>query len=280
MIFFWRKLKKRDPAREKLLRGFEKEIGYRFSDLNLLNTALTHPSYLNEKQIKDQADYERMEFLGDSVLGLVVSSFIYKKFPHYDEGGLSDIKSWVVSEKMLASVARRMRIGKYILLGSGEARSGGRRKNSILSNVFESVVGAIYLDGGFDKGRNFILKFFRHDIVSRPPNREANNFKGKLQKLTQNRFGADPHYAIIAEHGPSHSRMFEIEVSVTDRKLASGKGRSKKEAEQKAALAAIRLLQPAGSPDSSKNGTSRRNGRKSGGKKKTAPYSDSHTVSS
>lgn len=243
MLFFWRKLKKHDPAREKVLREFEKKIGYRFRSLDLFNTALSHPSYLNENQIKDQSHYERMEFLGDSVLGLVVCAHIYKEFPRYNEGMLSDIKSHVVSEKCLAVVAKRMGIGKYILLGAGEARNGGRRKNSILSNVFEAILGAIFLDGGFESAKRYLLRVSKDDIVLHPPDRERSNYKGILQKQCQVFLAADPHYRVVAEKGPSHSRTFEIEVWVKNRRLGGGKGRSKKEAEQKAALESIKFFE-------------------------------------
>ncbi len=243
MIFFWRKLTKRDSAREKILREFEKHIGYRFKNLDLLNEALTHPSFLNEKQIKDQAHYERLEFLGDSVLSLVVCSHIYGEFPHYDEGGLSDVKSHVVSERSLTIVAKRMGLGKYILLGSGEARTGGRRKSSILANVFEAVIGSIYLDGSFKKAQNFILRFAENDIVVHPPDREASNFKGRLQKMAQYYLGADPHYRVVAEKGPSHARIFEVEVHVKKLKLGLASGRSKKEAEQKAASTSLSFIE-------------------------------------
>jgi len=235
VLFFRRKLAVRDPAREKVLREFEKKAGYRFKNINLLNTALTHPSYLHEKQIKDRSHYERMEFLGDSVLSLVVCSHIYTTFPHYSEGSLSDIKSHVVSEKALAVVAIRMELGKYILFGSGEASTGGRKKASILSNVFESVVGAIYLDGGFEQASKYILRFASEDIIEHPPDRESSNYKGLLQKMSQDFFGADPHYRVITEKGPSHSPTFEIEVWVKETMLGKGLGRSKKDAEQKAA---------------------------------------------
>ncbi|MDH5543434.1 MAG: ribonuclease III [Nitrospinota bacterium] len=235
MLFFRRKLAVRDPAREKVLREFEKKAGYRFKNINLLNTALTHPSYLHEKQIKDRSHYERMEFLGDSVLSLVVCSHIYTVFPHYSEGSLSDIKSHVVSEKALAIVATRMELGKYILFGTGEAGTGGRRKASILANVFESVVGAIYLDGGFEQASRYILRFAADDIVEHPPDRESSNYKGILQKMSQDFFGADPHYRVVTEKGPSHSPTFEIEVWVKETMLGKSTGRSKKDAEQKAA---------------------------------------------
>jgi len=243
VLFLWRKLKDHEPVREKVLRQFERMIGYRFKDLDLLNAALTHPSYLNEKQIKGRSDYERLEFLGDAVLDLIVCGHIYREFPHYNEGTLSDIKSHVVSEKYLATIARRMGIGKYILLGAGEARSGGRRKNSILSNVFESIIGAIYLDGGFESAKRYVLRFSQDDIVMHPPNREASNYKGILQKQCQLFFSADPNYRITLEKGPSHSRTFEIEVWVKSRRLGNGKGRSKKEAEQKAARASMKYFQ-------------------------------------
>lgn len=242
MIFFRRKLKKRDVAREKVLRKFEKKIGYRFNSLDILNTALTHPSYLNENQIKDQAHYERMEFLGDAVLGLIVCAHIYKEFPHYNEGNLSDIKSHVVSEKSLAAISKRMELGKYLLFGPGEARTGGRRKNSIMANAFESVLGAIFLDGGYEKAKKYILRFTKDDIVLHPPNRDASNFKGMLQKQCQLLLTADPNYRIVGEKGPSHSRIFEIEVWARERKLGKGEGRSKKDAEQKAALDSLKYL--------------------------------------
>ncbi|GMT42906.1 MAG: ribonuclease 3 [bacterium] len=271
MLFFWRKLNKHDSAREKLLREFEKQIGYRFHDLELLNTALTHPSYLNENNIKDQPHYERMEFLGDSVVGLIVCGHIYGKFPKYNEGALSDIKSHVVSEKHLASIARRMGIGKYILLGAGEARNGGRRKSSILANVFESVIGAVFLDGGFEKARRYVLRVSKEDIVFHPPDREWSNYKGILQKQCQAYLSADPNYRIVAEKGPSHSRTFEVEVWVKNRKLGGGKGRSKKEAEQRSALASIKYIETHGvgetpkkkEPQRKAKGHHRRSGKKS-----------------
>jgi ribonuclease-3 len=242
VFFFRKKLSPRDPAREKILKEFEKKIGYRFKDINLLNVALTHPSYLHEKQMSDRSHYERMEFLGDSVLSLAVCSHIYGMFPEYTEGSLSDIKSHVVSEKSLAVVAIRMGLGKYILFGSGEAGTGGRKKNSILANVFESVIGAVFLDGGFEKAKEYILRFASEDVVVHPPDREASNFKGILQKMTQDHFGADPHYRVVTESGPSHSPTFEIEVWVKEEMLGESKGKSKKDAEQKAAKVSLRYF--------------------------------------
>ena len=225
------------------MREFEKMIGYRFKSLDLLNSGLTHPSYLNEKQIKDMEHYERLEFLGDAVLGLIVCGHIYKEFPHYNEGSLSDIKSHVVSEKHLSAISKRMGMGKYILLGAGEARSGGRRKNSILANVFESTLGAIFLDGGFESAKRYMLRVSKDDIVMHPPNRELSNYKGILQKQCQTFLSADPNYRVISESGPSHKRTFEMEVWVNNRRLGSAVGRSKKEAEQKAALVSIKYFE-------------------------------------
>ena len=242
MLFFRKRLSPPDPARKKILKEFEKKIGYRFKDINLLNIALTHPSYLHEKQMSDRSHYERMEFLGDSVLGLAVCSHIYETFPDYTEGSLSDIKSYVVSEKSLAIVAIRMGLGKFILFGSGEAGTGGRKKNSILANVFESVIGAVFLDGGFEQAKAYILRFAGDDVVVHPPDREASNFKGILQKMTQDHFGADPHYRVIAESGPSHSPTFEIEVWVKEVMLGEAKGKSKKDAEQRAAKESMKYF--------------------------------------
>ncbi|MBI5636617.1 MAG: ribonuclease III [Nitrospinae bacterium] len=246
MLFFSRKkLKNKDAERQKILHEFERRIGYRFKDINLLNTALCHPSYLHENQIKDQEHYERMEFLGDSVLGLIVCEHIYEEFPHYNEGGLSDIKSHVVSEKQLVGCAKRLDLGKYILFGAGEARTGGRRKSSILANVFEAVLGAIFLDGGFQKAKDYLLRHAKEDIIIHPPERESSNYKGILQKYCQTYFAADPHYRVVAEKGPSHSRRFEIEVWAKERKLGGADGRSKKDAEQRAAANSIRYFENA-----------------------------------
>jgi len=244
MFFFRRKkLTTPDPEREKVLREFEKRIGYRFRDLNQLNTALTHPSYLHENQIKDAEHYERMEFLGDSVLGLIVCKHIYREFPHYHEGELSDIKSHVVSEKHLSAIAKRMDLGKFIRFGPGEARTGGRRKCSILANAFEAVLGAIFLDGGFEKAQQYLLKFGHEDFLVHPPDREGSNYKGILQKYCQTYLASDPNYRVVGEKGPSHHRKFLIEVWAKDIKLGSGEGRSKKDAEQSAAQESIKYFE-------------------------------------
>lgn len=244
MFFFRRKkLTNPDPEREKVLREFERRIGYRFKDPNLLNTALSHPSYLHENQIKDEEHYERMEFLGDSVLGLIVCHHIYSEFPHYHEGELSDIKSHVVSEKHLHAIAKRMDLGKFLRFGPGEARTGGRRKASILANAFEAVLGAVFLDGGFEKAQKYLLKFGSEDIVVHPPDREASNYKGILQKYCQTHLASDPNYRVVGEQGPSHHRKFQIEVWAKDIKLGAGDGRSKKDAEQSAAANSIKYFE-------------------------------------
>jgi ribonuclease-3 len=244
MLFFRSKrLTKPDAERQKILKEFEKKIGYKFRKLDILNAALTHPSYLHENQIKDEYHYERMEFLGDSVLGLIVCRHLYDEFPNYAEGELSDIKSHVVSEKHLANISKRMELGRYIRFGAGEARTGGRRKNSILANVFEAVLGAIFLDGGYDKAEIYLLKFSKEDIVIHPPERESSNFKGILQKNCQIYLNSDPNYRVVGEQGPSHSRHFEMEVWVGTEKLGHGRGKSKKEAEQNAASNSMKYFQ-------------------------------------
>jgi ribonuclease-3 len=244
MFFFRRKsLTNRDTEREKILRSFEKKICYRFKDINILNCALTHPSFLHENQITGEEHYERMEFLGDSVLGLIVCRHIYCEFPDYAEGALSDIKSHVVSEKHLANISKRMELGKYIRFGAGEARTGGRKKHSILANAFEAVLGAIFIDGGYDKAEKYLLKFSRDDIVMHPPNRESSNFKGILQRYCQTYLNSDPNYRVIGEKGPSHSRRFEMEVWVGETRLGYGEGKSKKEAEQNAAADSVKYFE-------------------------------------
>ena len=245
MMFFLRKIKLNPPdaEREKVLKEFQKKIGYRFRNINVLNIALTHPSFLHENQITEEEHYERMEFLGDSVLGLIVCQHIYNEFPDYDEGNLSDIKSHVVSEKHLAAIAKRMELGKFTRFGAGEARTGGRRKSSILANVFEAVLGAIFLDGGFEKANKYLLKFSKDDIVMHPPERESSNFKGILQKYCQTYLSSDPNYRVVGEKGPSHSRKFEMEVWAKNIKLGTGEGRSKKDAEQSAAANSIKYFE-------------------------------------
>ncbi len=242
-LFRRKKLAKSDPEREKILREFEKKIGYKFGNLNTLNAALTHPSYLHENQINDENHYERMEFLGDSVLGLIVCRHLYNEFPDYAEGDLSDVKGHVVSEKHLANMAKRMELGNYVRFGAGEARTGGRKKLSILANAFESVLGAVFLDGGYDKSEKYLLKFSKDDIVMHPPDRESSNFKGILQKYCQTHLNSDPNYRVVGEHGPSHSRKFEMEVWSSNTKLGSGLGKSKKEAEQNAASNSIKYFE-------------------------------------
>ncbi|MBI3793479.1 MAG: ribonuclease III [Nitrospinae bacterium] len=274
MISFFRRkrLAKPDAEREKILGEFEKIIGYKFKNLNILNAALTHPSYLHENQITDEYHYERMEFLGDSVLGLIVCKHLYCQFPEYAEGELSDIKSHVVSEKHLANISKRMELGKYIRFGAGEARTGGRKKSSILANAFESVLGAIFLDGGYQKADAYLLKFSRDDIVIHPPDRESSNYKGRLQKYCQTYLHSDPNYRVVGEVGPSHSRKFEMEVWSANVKLGSGKGKSKKEAEQSAASQSIRYFESeefrTSHPEAFENGSKKRSRRNKWGANK------------
>lgn len=219
----------------------EKVIGYVFKDKSFLKQALIHKSYTNESGSKrPNIDCnERLEFLGDSVLSLVVSSYLYEKYPLLPEGDLSRIRSCTVSEDPLAGFASSIELGEYLKLGKGEEKSNGRNKPSITSSAFEALIAAIYLDGGLDSARNFILRFaiphieqIEHIIDS----------KTALQQVVQQDNDAILEYVLIAEEGPAHARSFTIEARLNGNVIGKGKGRSKRDAEQSAAKEALRLF--------------------------------------
>ncbi|WP_457567554.1 ribonuclease III [Desulfurobacterium sp.] len=216
------------------LKELEDKIGYRFKNRELLIRALTHTSYAFEKK-EEVENYEVLEFLGDSVIGLIVSEKLINRFPEKSEGELSQIRAFLVSEPSLARLARSIDLGSFILLGKGEIKSGGKEKESILCDVFESLFGAIYLDSDFEtaKGvfeRTFLGKMW--DILE--TTRTYKDYKSYLQEITQRDFKTIPEYRVIKEEGPEHSKEFTVECVVNEIKTVS-KGKSKKEAEQSAA---------------------------------------------
>ncbi len=231
-----------DKERNDELRALQERIGYLFSDVALLDTALTHTSFVNENQGLGYADNERLEFLGDSVLQLSISELLFERFPAAHEGTLSKIRASLVTEQSLAEVALSFGIGQWLLLGKGEDGSGGREKPSILANAFEAIIAAIFLDGGYQKVRSVMATIFGPLVEHSEEERFYRDAKSHLQEISQARFKLIPHYALIEEYGPDHDKTFEIEVTIGCIAKERGLGKSKKEAEQKAATKALESL--------------------------------------
>jgi len=216
----------------------EKRLGYVFDEINLLNISLTHKSYANENSGRLKNN-ERFEFLGDSVLDLIVSEHMLKEYPKYSEGRLSKIRAGVVNEGCLAEIAGVINLGAYLLLGKGEDQSGGREKSSILANAFEALAGGVFLDGGIEKASSVFLPYLDKKIIAFAGNGHLKDFKSELQEFTQIKRGCIPSYTIIKESGPDHEKLFEVAVMIDEECLGEGNGRTKKEAEQKAAKMAL-----------------------------------------
>ncbi len=216
--------------------GIEQVLGYKFSDSELLENSLTHRSYVYHATASP--DNERLEFLGDSVISLIVCDFLYEKFTSVREDRLSKLKSTIVSQKNLASWANDISLGKYIKLSDSERDSGGGGKSSILAGCFEAVIGAIFLDGGFHSAKKVVLKFL--DKIQWEE-LEADS-KSMLQEIIQSMFNTLPVYNIIKEEGPAHNKIFEVEVIVKKKTYGRGVGKSKKEAQKNAAEDAIKNI--------------------------------------
>lgn len=225
------------------LAKLQEYLGYEFQNVLLLNKALTHKSYVNEKTeaIKNN---ERFEFLGDSVLDVIVSHFMVKKFQDFSEGLLSKIRAAVVNEACLANLAREVHLGDYLLLGRGEDLSGGRNKNSILANAFEAVAGAIYFDSSMEKAYEVLLPKLEKEILQYAETSHFRDFKSELQQFTQTTLNCIPYYKVVKETGPDHEKHFEVVVKTNGEERGRGEGRSKKEAEQAAAHDALRNMNP------------------------------------
>lgn len=215
---------------------------YRFTNPSLLTEALTHKSYVNERREPGRKHNERLEFLGDAVLSLVVSDYLAKRYPELSEGALSKLKAKLVSETPLANAARRLDLGTHLKLGRGEELSNGRAKASLLADAFEAVIAAVYLDGGIEVSRNFIIEALtdelRHiDVLQGKPG--GDDYKTRFQEWCQKQYELLPRYVIVRETGPDHQKVFDVEVRVNDRVFGIGRGYSKKEAEQEAAQRAL-----------------------------------------
>lgn len=222
------------------LSEFESRIGYTFQRRELLIRALTHKSYSHEAKHDDARDNETFEFLGDSVLGFVIGDLLFRRFPELDEGALSKMKAYLVSATSLAAKARHYGMGDVLLLGIGEEKSGGRRKDSLLANLFEAMIAAVYLDGGIEPARALIEETFAADLEAiREDDLLFHDYKTALQELAQGRGLPLPEYSVIGEAGPDHDKRFIVEVRIGDL-VARGEGTSKKEAQQQAARHALR----------------------------------------
>ncbi len=217
----------------------EKLIGVTFVDTMHLLTAITHRSYLNEHREAKQEHNERYEFLGDAILELVVTDFLFHKYPEKPEGELTAVRAALVNTVSLSDVATRMNINEYLLLSKGEAKDTGRARQYILANAFEALIGAIYLDQGYDAAKNFIAGHLFDKTETIVAKRLWQDPKSRLQEIAQEQVSITPNYATLDQAGPDHDRMFTVGVFLGQEKIAEGQGRSKQEAEQSAAEAAI-----------------------------------------
>ena len=224
---------------ENRMEELEQKIGYRFRDRGLLRQALTHSSFANEQKINRYPDYERLEFLGDAVLELVSSDFLFHENPQMPEGKLTKLRSSMVCEPALAYCARELTLGEYILLGRGEEAAGGRKRDSITSDVMEALIGALYLDGGFAAAHDFIHRFVLSDLEHKILFYDS---KTVLQETVQATEGSVLSYELTGETGPDHDKEILVEVSIDGKVMGSGRGRTKKAAEQQAAYEALLRL--------------------------------------
>jgi ribonuclease III len=232
--------------RYRQLDAFSKRGRVKFHNKSLLNRALTHRSYINEASTDHLQDNERLEYLGDSVLALVVNEYLFKHFDSYAEGDLAKIKSAIVSEAELAKVAQGLNLGDFILMGKGEEQSGGRERSSILANTMEAVIGAVYLDSGLKEARKFILPLLKRDIERIDQKSYLRDPKTTLQEYVQKKHKQKPEYSVLKEKGPDHDKLFTVTLSINGKVVTEGKGSSKRKAEMDAAANALKLIEEDG----------------------------------
>lgn len=217
----------------------EREIGYEFNNKELLINALTHTSYANEHKYKDVKHNERLEFLGDAVLELVTSEYLFTNMPDMPEGNMTKLRASLVCEPTLAIDAREIKLEQYIYLGKGEAETGGRNRDSIVSDAFEALIGAIYIDGGYEYARDFIIKFALNDIENK---KLFHDSKTVLQERVNSVKNATLSYEIVGESGPDHNKCYEAVALLNEQIIGKGTGHTKKAAEQQAAYQALKTL--------------------------------------
>ena len=224
----------------------QEAIGYRFRNIRLLRTALSHSSYANERRAGRRSPHlesnERMEFLGDAILNTVTADYIYRTFPNMPEGDLTRLRAAVVCEDALYREARELGLARCLLLGRGEDLSGGRERPSILADAVEAVIGAIYLDGGWEPARKFILSFTRANVAETAGQGQSRDYKTQLQEIVQKNREETLSYRLAAAEGPDHDKRFVVELLLNSNVIAKGAGHSKKAAEQEAAREALRLM--------------------------------------
>ncbi len=223
------------------MNDLQDKIGYHFKNLSLMSEALTHSSYANEHKSKHIKYNERLEFLGDAVLSIVVSDYIFKNCPQLPEGELTKLRASLVCEKSLFKFAKQIDLGSYMLLSKGERNNGGAERSSILADAFEALIAAIYIDGGFSAASKHILNFVIPEIKN-TKNRKINDYKTTLQEIVQKNPGEMLEYVLVSESGPDHNKHFVSEVHLNSNVIGKGGGRSKKEAEQQAARQALELM--------------------------------------
>lgn len=222
------------------LSAFEQEIHYSFKNKKLLKQALTHSSYANEGK-KHLRNNERLEFLGDSVLSIVVAEHLFRNFKHIPEGELTRLRASLVCEQALFEFSQKIHLGDYLLLGKGEENTGGRERPSIVSDAFEAVIAAVFLDGGMEEAKRYVLSFIPDDLTPEMAHSLA-DYKTALQEIIQQNREEKVEYVLTSESGPDHNKTFEIEVRLNSNVIGRGKGKSKKQAEQNAAKEALTLM--------------------------------------
>jgi ribonuclease III len=234
--------RKQKKLREKQIDRLQRVIHVKFKNKSLLQRAVTHRSYVNESG-KTAKDNERLEYLGDSVLALVVNEYLFKHFEDYQEGKLAKIKSAVVSESTLAKLARKIDLGEFILMGRGEDHSGGRERPSILANTLEAVIGAIFLDSGLKVSRKFVLALIRDEIEIVNSPTSMRDPKTALQEYVQKKYKDRPVYEVVAERGPDHRKEFTVRLVINGREIVTGEGPSKRKAEMNAARISLQKIE-------------------------------------
>ena len=220
--------------------GLEEKLGYKFKNIDLLKNALTHSSYANEVRSGFSSN-ERLEFLGDSVLSIVVSDYIYKHYPNMPEGELTKLRASLVCEKSLCTSSRELNLGDYLMLGKGEEKGGGRERDSILADAFEAVLAAIYLDGGMEPARRHVMNFVLREL-QHTDDEVFKDYKTALQEIIQRNPEETVSYILTGESGPDHDKEFTVEVRLNSNVIGKGTGKNKKRAEQMAAKEALMLM--------------------------------------
>ena len=232
-----------EQAAKQRVQHLQEKLGYRFRDMTLLHQAFQHASFVNEQTEGSMEDNERLEFLGDAVLDLAISHLLMGRFPHADEGTLSRFRSMLVDEHGLFTIASSLNLGDHVLLGKGEEQTEGRKKPSILANTVEALLGAVYIDGGYDAAFQLVRRVFALPLKRIDSPKMVHDFKSRLQEVTQKMDKMMPRYRLVEEKGPPHDRRFVVEIVYQEKTLAQGEGRSKKEAEQHAAREALLCLE-------------------------------------